>query len=74
MEDKAKIIFWIGTILILIIGLFATYKSFTTASESMADTPIRVEPIFTILGFLLLIITIFFSTILLGLPFLKKEK
>ena len=74
MENKAKLIFWIGAVLILIVGLFATYNSFDTASKSLSDTPIRAESLFTMLGYFLLIITIFFVSILIGLSLLKKEK
>ena len=74
MDEKAKIIFLIGAVLILIIGLYATYNSFNTASQSLPDAPIRVEPLYTMLGFFVLIITIFFVSILLGLSYFKKEK
>jgi hypothetical protein len=74
MKDNTKIIFWIGAILILIIGLFTANKSFETADKSFIDIPYIIDPLFTVLGFIVIIFTIFFVTILIGIPFLKKEK
>jgi hypothetical protein len=69
MKNNAKIIFWGGAILILIIGLLATYLNIFGGSWSSFTSNI-----FTNFGLLFLVITIFCVSILFGLPFLKKEK
>ena len=75
MNNKAKMTFTIGAILTLIVGVCATFLSFNESTKYPIDNnPISPDSYFFIFGFVFLMITIFFVTILLGLPLLKNEK